>query len=284
MPTLSDDDKDYLFDLRGYLKLEQALSPAQVAAINAWVDAQPPRRPGEWIGDVQLHSYQVNDGLNYQNIIEGGSIFEELIDHPAWIGDIRRWICNAFNHLSINECFLNLRPPGGFIGIHSGGHYPAFPMVTRHHGQWMVGQVNVLMALRDVGPGDGATVLIPGSHHCHRTHPFIAGGPHPLYRDTEPADEAFGMQEMHLKAGDVLLFTDAVTHGAAARTNPGDRRILIYRYSPHCMATRYQYLPSDELLARLTPERRAIVQPVAPRIRPGRVLRGPAAAAAAAAG
>jgi hypothetical protein len=281
MHTPRDDaEADYLFELHGYLLLRGALSATQVEAVNAWVDAQPQSRPGDWLGHVHVHSYQGHDGTNYQNIIEGGPVFEQLIDHPAWIGHLRRWICNHYNHLSINECFLNLRGPGGFIGIHSGGHYPALPMMTRHPGGgWMVGQVNVLMALRDVGPGDGGTVLIPGSHKCQTIHPFMAAGQIPTYRDTEPATEAFGMREMHLRAGDVLLFTDGVTHGAAARTNPGERRILIYRYSPHALATRYQYVPSDELLARLTPERRAIIQPVHLRMAPGRVLRSDSAAA-----
>ncbi len=268
---MTEQERDYLFDLQGYLVLKSVLSPERLRAINSWVDEQPRRKPGEWIGNVHVHSYQGNDGTNYQNIIEGGTIFEDLLDHPAWYSDVQRWIGNQFARLSINECFLNLRGPGGFIGIHSGGHYPAFPCVTRHHsGNWMVGQINILMALNDIGPGDGPTVLIPGSHKCAVIHPFIAAGPNQVYRDTEPASAAMGMQEMYLKAGDALLFTDAVTHGSAARTNPGDRRILIYRYSPHYIATRFNYVPSEELLERLTPERRALIQPVAPRMAPGR--------------
>jgi hypothetical protein len=58
--------------------------------------------------------------------------------------------------------------------------------------------------------------------------------------------------EVHLKAGEALMFTDGLCHGSAARANPGERRILIYRYSPHPFIPRYHYLPSDELLARLT--------------------------------
>ena len=260
-------EKDYLFDLQGYiLILKSALDATEVAEINAWIDARPPSKPGEWLGHVQVHSYQGNDGTNYQNIVEGGAVFEELIDHKSWIDDVQRWVGNQFARLSINECFLNIRGPGGFIGIHSGGHYPAFSCVTRHHsGQWMVGQINILVALNDIGPGDGPTVLIPGSHKCAVIHPFIAAGPNKVYRDTEPASVAAGMQEMYLKAGDALLFTDAVTHGSAARTNKGERRILIYRYSPHYIATRFNYVPSEGLLSRLTPRRRQIIQPVPPR-------------------
>ena len=30
--------------------------------------------------------------MNLQNIIEGGEIFERLIDHPAWIDLVRHYI------------------------------------------------------------------------------------------------------------------------------------------------------------------------------------------------
>jgi ectoine hydroxylase-related dioxygenase (phytanoyl-CoA dioxygenase family) len=82
------------------------------------------------------------------------------------------------------------------------------------------------------------------------------------------AGTAFGMQEMYLNAGDVLFFTDALTHGSAERTNAGHRRVVIYRYSPRFIRTRFNYDWSDGLLKRLTPEQRQIIQPLDPR-RPG---------------
>ena len=38
--------------------------------------------------------------------------------------------------------------------------------------------------------------------------------------------------------GDVLFFTDAITHGSAERINPGYRRSVIFRYSPRYLRTR----------------------------------------------
>ena len=35
--------------------------------------------------------------------------------------------------------------------------------------------------------------------------------------------------EVHLEAGDALLFVDCMLHGSARRINPGDRRIFIAR-------------------------------------------------------
>lgn len=272
--TVTEQEADYLFDLNGFRIIDRALTERQLQWINAWIDAQPDARPGQWLDHVEVHTYQGHDGVNYQNIIEGGEVFEELIDNPAWIEHVRRYICTAFHQLSINEAFLNVRSSGGFIGLHSGGHAPYSVMSFRHHtGAWMVGQINILIALTDIGPGDGATTVIPGSHKAHEIHPALARSKHIGYDDDIVAGEQLGMREVHLKAGQALMFTDAITHGSSARTNQGERRVLIYRYSPNCIAPRYLYAPSDELLDRLTPERRSIIQAMQWRMQPARTLK-----------
>ena len=120
-------------------------------------------------------------------------------------------------------------------------------------GEWMVGQINCITALEDIGLGDGPTTLIPGSHKASIPHPKLNGELSRVYRSDEAAGIAVGMRELYLEAGDVLLFTDTITHGSAARSNDGYRRMLLYRYSP-------RWIP--ELLKRLTAERRQIVDPI----------------------
>jgi hypothetical protein len=271
---------DYLFDLQGYLILRGAIAPADLREMNGWVDdhwayVEAPTPPGgkpqqHWIGHVETHSYSQDDGINFQNIIEGAPVFERLIDHPAWTPLARKYI-NPVNGISIHENFLNVRGPGGHLYIHCGGHAPLCYLTFRQHntGEWMVGQINVLMALTDIGPGDGPTVLVPGSHKSTEAHPRleIKGKGVVAIDDGQAAGTALGMQEMYLNAGDVLFFTDAITHGSAERTNPGYRRVVIYRYSPRFIRTRFNYEWSAGLLNRLTPERRQIIQPLEPRRR-----------------
>ena len=78
------------------------------------------------------------------------------------------------------------------------------------------------------------------------------------------ADGAIGAVEVHIQAGDAVLFVDALAHGSAERKNPGERRIIVYRYGPRWSNTRFGYQPSSELLQRLNPTRRSIIQPIAP--------------------
>lgn len=49
----------YLFDLRGYSVLPNALPAEDIRAINDWIDVlELEKRPvGDWEGDVEIHSY-----------------------------------------------------------------------------------------------------------------------------------------------------------------------------------------------------------------------------------
>ena len=282
---MDNNDQDYLFDLKGYLVLENAISAADLREMNQWIDdhasyVEEPwstngdsQKSSRWIGHVETHTYNEENGVNFQSIIEGGSVFERLIDHPAWIDLVKKYIHSSVNGLSIHENFLNVRGPGGYIHIHCGGHVPLSYLTFRQNntGEWMVGQINVLMALNDIGEGDGPPVLIPGSHKCTEIHPRLEVDGRGLVYDGvsgKPAGTAIAVQEMYLKAGDVLLFTDAITHGSAERTNPGYRWTVVYRYSPRYVRERFNYQISEELLQRLTPERRTIIEPIAPRRSP----------------
>ena len=255
----------YLFDLRGYIQLPGALSREEVTALNEALDAMPKLQPGEWHGHVHGHSYRTSDGLNYQQIYEAGEPFECLIDHPQWIDKVAHFVGGEgtfdYNHgpLFIDENFANFREPGEAIGIHSGGHVGAKRNQFRfHNGRFMCGQINILIALTDIGPADGGTMLIPGSHKANFEHPDAAA-----YHMAPGAsvDGIEGAVEIQMLAGDVLLFVDTLSHGSAKRRNSGTRRIVLYRYGPSWGQFRYGYQPSQGLLERLTPERRRIAMP-----------------------
>ena len=172
----------------------------------------------------------------------------------------------TFDHqhgpLFIDENFVNVRGPGEAIGIHSGHHEG----LQRNHyryenGKFHCGQVNILLALKNIGPGDGGTVIIPSSHKANIRHPefelnkMLKGG------KVSSAENMTGAKEVYLKAGDGLLFVDSLCHGSAKRINKGERRIVVYRYGPSWGFFRHPYRPSNELLKRLTKFQRKILMP-----------------------
>jgi hypothetical protein len=257
----------YLFDLRGYIHVQGALTTDEVDACNATLDDIPPLQPGQWHGHLHAHTYGTKDGLNYQQIYEAGEPFERLIDHPSWIERIKFFVGGEdtfdYHHgpLFIDECFANFRRPGESIGVHSGGFPPIHRNQFRYHGgRFMCGQVNTLVALTDIGPGDGGTMLIPGSHKSNFLHPNFAE--HTMKPGGATVEGIEGAVEVQMQAGDAIIFVDSIAHGSARRVNGGERRICVFRYGPSWGNFRHGYAPSPQLLARLTPERRKIVQPM----------------------
>lgn len=256
----------YLFDLRGYLVLENAVSADEVVALNSCVDGMLPVYPGDWYGYVHARGKTGEHGLELQQIYEAGEPFERLIDHPSWLEKVKYFVGGEgtfdFFHgpLFIDENFVNIRGAGGAIPLHSGAHEGVKRTQFRYNaGRFMCGQINVLIALTDIGHGDGATMVVPGSHKANFPHPDSE-----KYRNqggVSSLDNLVGAVEVHLNAGDAILFVDALAHGSARRVSAGDRRIIVYRYGPSWGNFRHGYHCSEELLARLTPERRKIVQP-----------------------
>jgi len=263
MPT---ELEDYLFDLRGFVVLEGAADDQLVRDLNAVLDNFPELEWQAWHGNVQRFDNNGHAGVELQNIVEAGEPFERLIDHPAWIDHLRHWCGEESTYvqgLFIDECFASIRRSGGFFPIHSGGQDGTVRNQYRFvNGKFRCGQVNVLLALTEIGPGDGGTVVIPGSHKSNLMHPEVAID---WSRRVDQAPTYTAAQQVHLKKGDALLFVDALMHGASERTNPGERRAVIYRYGPTWGQTRYGYSYSQALLNRLSPARRAILQPIPPR-------------------
>lgn len=266
--TQAYDLQDYLFDLRGYLILKQAVSAELVERLNQALDRYLDLEYLQWRGNVQRFDNNGHAGMELQNIVEGGQPFEELIDHPAWHDRMLRYCGEQGSYMEglfIDECFASIRRSGGYFPFHTGGEKGNMRGQYRFvDGYFRCGQVNILVALTDVGPGDGGTMIIPGSHKSNLPHPQVKAG----WDENQRIDAIEGAMEVHLQRGDALLFADTLAHGASTRTNPGERRVVIYRYGPRWGSTRYGYQYSQALLDRLTPARRKILQFTDPRLPP----------------
>jgi ectoine hydroxylase-related dioxygenase (phytanoyl-CoA dioxygenase family) len=259
-PTALD---DFLFDLNGYVILKNAADADLLARLHAEFDAFPRALGmGEWYKNAQRRDYNPHTGLELHNAVEIGAPFEELLDHPAWLAYVRRYLgigVGFAQALCMDECIASIRTSGGHHPVHSGGYRGGLRgKYIYQHGAFMCGQVNVILALTDIGEGDGPTMVIPGSHKSNFPHP-LAGN----YQAGDRMDHLPGAVPVYLNAGDAVLFVDGLMHGGSSRTNAGERRITIYRYGPPWVR-RYGYQYSPELLERLTPERRRILVPIPP--------------------
>jgi hypothetical protein len=255
---------DYEFDLRGFVVVRGALSADEVVALNDAYDHFPQLGNGEWYGNAQRRDYTADTGFELHNVLDcGDPAFDVLIDHPSWIDHARHWAGEEGTYVQgvmIDEAVATIREAGGHHPVHSGGHDASIrTQFGYRNGRFRCGQLNVLVALRDIGPGDGPTMIVPGSHKQNLSHPLIGD-----YARGDRMDDLPWAEPVYARAGDALLFVDACLHGGSSRTNPGERRVIILRYGPPWARPRFGYTLSDELLARLSPERRAIMQPMPP--------------------
>ena len=104
MPT---EMEEYLFDLRGYLVLKEALNTDHIAALNTELEMYRALEPDQWCGNVH-RAAGVGAHMHLHNVFEMGAAFEGLIDHPAWLDHMNRFI--GGDGLFIDESFVDIRP------------------------------------------------------------------------------------------------------------------------------------------------------------------------------
>ena len=141
-----------------------------------------------------------------------------------------------------------MAPGTAGLGLHGGAtpFDPAQYYVVRDGGIHC-GLVAVQWALVDHPPGRGGFCCVPGSHKS---------------AFERPADHEPGLvHEVALGAGDLVLFTEALTHGTVPWQGPGTRRTLLYKYSPGSTTWAEDQRWPPELLGQLTQRQRLLLQP-----------------------
>jgi Phytanoyl-CoA dioxygenase (PhyH) len=236
MPTgpLSDEER-FRFDVQGFLVRRGVLTPDEVAALMAAVDAVPHPPPGDTIQSQRFSGH-----------LASSPVFRRLIDHDAVL-DIVRELCGP--QVRLDHVYGIVMAPGtAGLDLHGGGtpFDPAQYYVVRG-GRIHTGLVAVQWALVDHPPGVGGFCCVPGSHK--------AAFPRP------ERDESDLAVEVSMAAGDVVIFTEAITHGTNPWRAEYERRTLLYKYSPGNSTWAERFDWPDDLLAAVTDRQRALLQP-----------------------
>ena len=93
-----------------------------------------------------------------------------------------------------------------------------------HQYQWAYnkmwnGLIVIMYALEDIHSGDGGFICVPGSHKAS-------------INTYKPPLDSHLVVNPSFKAGDMLIFTEALVHGTMSWKGAGRRRSLLYKYSP----------------------------------------------------
>jgi hypothetical protein len=229
------DDERYSFDLQGFLVRRGVLAPAELAALHDAIDGLGLAPPGETI-----QSQRFSDHL------PRAAAFQHLIDHPA-VFDIVVELCGV--HVRLDHAYGIVMAPGtSGLGLHGGAtpFDPAQYYLVRDS-EIRCGLVAVQWALVDHPAGGGGFCCVPGSHKAGFARP-------------ERPDPRLAV-EVPLAAGDLVLFTEALTHGTLAWQGPGIRRTLLYKYSPGSSTWAEDQRWPAALLEQLSERQRLLLQP-----------------------
>lgn len=230
------DHERYLFDVNGYLVVRSVLTAAELDELRGEVrdagieDALATTKylhagfPADYFDS---DSWTGQDGYRYSSdsfILDWGPATRSLVAHrrlldylPALVGPDFR-LDHAYGVFSRGHTRSH--------ALHNGGTPldPALLYLCRD-GQMHNSMVVVQFALTETGPGDGGFCCIPGSHKAN----FALPADMPALDDL---DEEWRIHVRHvpMAPGDVLIFTEAVTHGAFGWRGEGDRMALLYKY------------------------------------------------------
>lgn len=250
----------YLFDLQGFLVVRDVLSADEIAVANEAID-QHADGIKERVGDLSLSS----DSTTMKGKTGRGDLGGLLGWDSPW--------CDPFRDMMVHprivphlNCILGqgwrLDHAAGLISMRKGAeghllHGSSGPGFDRHqyyiwkNGQMHNGLTVVAWQLADVNPGDGGLVVIPGSHKGN------VACPPPIRKWEEHQDI---VHQVTCKAGDVVIFTEATTHGTIPWTADHDRRSVLFRYSPGNLAYVNGNWP-DEMKRGMTDEQLAVMEP-----------------------
>jgi ectoine hydroxylase-related dioxygenase (phytanoyl-CoA dioxygenase family) len=253
----------YLFDTLGFVVLHDVLTPDELACVNLGIDERKYADFLERTNTLRNSSLGSSGRRDCGNFLSwpqshGGDVFRSLLAHPKLIPVLNE-LCGAGHRLDHKPVlFIQQNGAEGFDlhggAVRSTGEYD-FPIAYHvHSGQIVCNLINVAVQLTDSPRGAGGFVVVPGSHKANFPYPQSKS-------ELQHIADTYGYQP-ECKAGDVVLFTEAVLHGAAVRNAENERRVALIRFSPATCAYARGYLNDhSEFCPYLTPAQRAVIAP-----------------------
>jgi len=224
----------YEFDLRGFLVRRGALSADMVRLLRLAVVDLGHERAGESIQSQRFTGHLAHH-----------EVFRDLIDHRAVLEPLLE-MCGPNVRLD-HSYGITMRPHSAGLGLHGGGtpHDPA-QFYRVENGRMFNGLVAVQWALVDHHPGDGGFGCIPGSHRSSFALPGT------------PPDDL--VTEVPMAAGDLVIFTEALTHCTIPWRGTGDRLTLLYKYAPGHLAWGPDYEDFASIASLMSDRQRRFLQ------------------------
>ncbi len=256
--TMSDREK-YLFDLQGFLVIHGILSDDEIRILNEALDANQDKRQE----DTASAAGGNLDGSQLRGLYNGMLTwdqpwcqpFRNLLAHPKTIPYLNTMLGRGWKMDHDPFIFTSTVGTEG-LRLHGSGNvaFNGSRFYKYQNGQMRCGLINCQYQLTDVGPDDGGLMVVPGSHKANFLCPEVI-------QSFEKDQEA--VYHVPMKAGNLVIFNEATTHGTLPWKSKGERRSLFYRYTPkylHYTGGAYATTQPD-WVSELTDAQQAVLEP-----------------------
>ena len=216
------DEERYLFDLQGYLVLRGVLTQQEVDELNEVSDRVYPRDYSDGNDSKERRGIR-----NVRYVSRWGPACQRLIDHPRIVPILAEFLGPKFRIDHDYAMFMNAGSDSGNLhGLPELGTHRYFHYLD---GQVRTGLTVVTFMLAPARAGDGGFVCIPGSHK--------GNFPQNLPEDVRTLKRVPSyVVQPEVDAGDVVIFTEALTHGTKDWRGTHERRAFLFKYNPGHMA------------------------------------------------
>jgi ectoine hydroxylase-related dioxygenase (phytanoyl-CoA dioxygenase family) len=236
------DDQKFAFDVQGFLHLRGALSADEVAEYRAWAEEDSQIDVEQLNADNPANiKAQLNRPVS--RIIDADQRFARFLDHPAVVPFLELFLGDDYRHID-NDLYFTY--PG-----YAGGHWhrgvKAHPTGHVVDGAFVCPMVKVFYCLTDVGPDEGAFVVVPGSHKARFTVD--------MKRVDLPAQHIFD----DVKAGDIIIFNEALLHNGRPNPSSKTRQTIIMNFGRADAGVWEGYAPMPETLEHVSERQREIL-------------------------
>ncbi len=241
-------DHRFAFDVSGYLHLRGALTADEIAEYSRWISDSEGTDP-------QALNADYPDGIKQQlnrpvsRMFDADPRFACLLDHPVVLPYLTEFLGVDYRHIDNDMYYTHPGFPGG--GWHRG--VSAHPTGHVVDGSFICPMVKVFYCMSDVSPGQGEFVVIPGSHKASFKLDYDG-------RVDLPAQHVFD----EVKAGDIIIFNEALLHNGRPNPSQKTRKTLIINFGCVDAGVWKGYRPKPKTLAAITPNQRAILSNVNP--------------------
>ena len=236
-------DLIFAFDVQGYLHLRGVLTLAEVAEYSRWIEEAQDTSIQELNADspdALLH--QLNRPVS--RIIDADARFAHFLDHPVVEPFLCEFLGADYRHID-NDLYFTYP---GFAGGDWHRGVRAHPTGHVVDNQWICPMVKVFYCLTDVGPGQGEFTVVPGSHRAQFDIDWNG-------RIDLPAQHIFD----DVKAGDVIIFNEALIHNGRPNPSPKTRKTIIMNLGRRDSGVWEGYAPKPETLEVVSPRQREIL-------------------------